>query len=241
MDKFSKENRGFDVDTQRTVFQREKEEAHDYRYFPDPDLPPVVVDDAWREAVRGQIGELPLPRRQRYMDQYNLSFKDADALTQDAGSGDLLDAAVKAGATPKRVTNLLLGRIAAAANARDCSLAEVGVSAGPLGELAGMIDGGKVNATAGDKVLARMIESGGEPLAIAEQLNLLAITDAGAIEGWVDQVIADNAAVGEQIRSGDKKAAKAFGFLMGQVMKLSGGKAPPAEIKKLLERKLGGG
>lgn len=242
-----KENRGYDVDRGVTVFQREKEEAHDYRYFPDPDLVPVFVDDAWRIRVAEQIGELPLPRRQRYMGEYGLSFKEADALTQDVGSGDLLDAAVQAGATPKRITNFLLGRIAATANARGCTLAEAGLSAGKLAALAAMVDQGKINATAADKVLevllAEAAEGTGpsEPSAVAERLNLLAVTDAGAVEAWVDQVIAANAGPAEQIRTGDKKAKQAFGFLMGQVMKVSGGKAPPAAAKQLLERKLGQG
>ncbi len=239
--KLGKENRGYDVDTGRTVFQRGKEEAHEYRYFPDPDLVPVVVDDAWREGIAAGIGELPLPRRQRYLDDYGLPFKAADAVTQDAATGDLLDAAVKLGAAPKRVTNLLLSKIAAAANERGCTMAAVGVAAEPLGELARMIDDGKVNATAGERILEAMIDEGGAPAALAEKLNLLAVTDTSALEGWVDDVIAANAAIIEQIRSGDKKAAKAFGFLMGQIMKASAGKAPPAEVKKMLEAKIQGG
>jgi aspartyl-tRNA(Asn)/glutamyl-tRNA(Gln) amidotransferase subunit B len=238
IDKVGKENRGYDVDAARTVFQREKEEAHDYRYFPDPDLVPVVVDDAWREGIRAQIGELPLARRERYMTAYRLSFKEADSLTQDIASGDLLDAAVRAGGTPKRVTNLLLGRIAAAANERGVALAEVGVAAGQLAELAGMLDAGKINASAGDRIVEVLIAEGGSPAALAETLNLLAVTDTSAVEAWVDQAIAANAGPAEQVRTGDKKAKQAFGFLMGAVMKASGGKAPPAAVKELLERKL---
>ena len=238
IEKVGKENRGYDVDTGRTVFQREKEEAHDYRYFPDPDLAPVVVDEAWRQRVRGQIGELPLPRRARYIESYSLSFKEADALTQDAASGDLLDQAVKLGATPKRATNLLLGRVAAMANERGVSLAEVGISASQLAELARMVDQGKINATSSDRVMEVMIAEAGQPLAIAQKLNLLAVTDSSAIEEWVDQAIAANAGPAEQVRTGDKKAKQAFGFLMGAVMKASGGKAPPAAVKELLEKKL---
>ncbi|MFW6146175.1 MAG: Asp-tRNA(Asn)/Glu-tRNA(Gln) amidotransferase subunit GatB [Planctomycetota bacterium] len=238
LDKLGKENRGYDVDGARTVYQRSKEEAHDYRYFPEPDLVPVVVDDAWRHRLRERIGELPLARRQRYMDAYGLSFKEADALTQDVATGDLLDDAVAAGATAKRVTNLLLGRIAAVANERDCPLAEVGVRATQLGELAAMIDASAVNASAGDKILDILIAEGGSPEAIAEANNFLAVTDIAAVEQWVDDVLAANPDIVEQIRSGHKKAKQAFGFLMGQVMKASKGKAPPAEAKRLLEEKL---
>ena len=237
--KLGKQNRGFDDDRGQTVFQREKEEAHDYRYFPEPDLMPVVVDDAWRQRVAATIGELPLPRRSRYMETYGLSFKEADALTQDAATGALLDDAVAQGAAAKRVSNLLLGRLSAAANERGCALAEVGVSATQLAELAVMMDQGKVNASAGDKILEALIANGGHPLAIAQQLNLLAVTDSGAIEEWVNAAIAANPGPADQIRAGDKKAKQAFGFLMGAVMKLSGGKAPPVTVKQLLETKLG--
>jgi len=241
MDKVGKENRGYDVDGGRTVYQRSKEEAHDYRYFPDPDLVPVIVDPEWRERIAARIGELPLPRRKRYIDEYGLSFKEADALTQDAPSGDLLDAAVAAGATPKRVTNLILGKIAAAANERGCSPAEVGVTANQLTELASMVDAGKVNATAGEKILETMIAEGGAPMELAEKLNLLAVTDTAALAAWVDEVIAANPGPVEQVRTGEKKAKQAFGFMMGQVMKLSKGKAPPAEVKALLESKIQAG
>ena len=238
LEKLGKENRGFDDATGKTVFQREKEEAHDYRYFPDPDLMPVVVDDDWRGRVAAQIGELPLPRRARYMQQYSLSFKEADALTQDGKSGDLLDQAVAAGASAKRVTNLLLGRIAATANERDCALAEVGITAAQLAELAKMMDGGTVSASAADRVLVELIEKGGEPMATAKALNLLAVTDTAQMEAWVDQAMAANPEIVAQICAGDKKADKARGFLMGQIMKLSAGKAPPAQTKAMLEKKL---
>ena len=238
LEEVGKENRGYDVDKGRTVFQREKEEAQDYRYFPDPDLVPVVVDEAWLERIGSQIGELPLARRQRYMSEYGLSLKEADALTGDAPTGDLLDRARGMGASPKRVTNLLLGKIAAAANERACSLADVGVSAEALAELANMIDSGQVNATAAEAILEILIAEGGEPMAIAEQRNLLAVTDATALQEWVDQVVAEQAQIVAQVRAGDKKAKKAFGFLMGRIMMASAGKAPPAEVKKLLERRI---
>ncbi len=237
--KVGKENRGYDVDSGRTVFQREKEEAHDYRYFPEPDLVPVAVDDAWRARVASQIGELPLARRARYVEQLGLSFKEADALTQDPASGDLLDQAVAAGASAKRLANFLLGRIAAAANERAVSLAGVGVSAEQLASLATMVEAGELNATAADRVLEAIINEGGEPAAVAERLNLLAVKDLGQLEAWVNQAIAANPGPVEQIRTGDKKAKAAFGFLMGHVMKASGGAAPPAEVKKLLETKIG--
>ncbi|MFW5840087.1 MAG: Asp-tRNA(Asn)/Glu-tRNA(Gln) amidotransferase subunit GatB [Planctomycetota bacterium] len=239
LEKHGKQNRGFDDARGITVFQRGKEEAHDYRYFPDPDLVPVLIDDAWRQRVAASIGELPLARRKRFIDAYGLSFKDADALTQDPATGDLLDRAVGAGAMPNRVCNFLLGQIAAQANTRNCSLAEVGVSAEQLAELARMTDEGKVNATAAGKILEILIESGGNPSQIAQAEGLLAMRDLGQIETWVDEAIAANPQAVQQVKEGGKKQKKAFGFLTGQVMQKSRGTAPPAEVQKLLQSKLG--
>ena len=238
LEKVGKQNRGFDDNRGVTVFQRAKEEAHDYRYFPDPDLVPVVVDSAWRDAVISSIGELPLARRQRYMETYGLTFKEADALTQDIPTGDLLDQAIKLGADPKRCTNLLLGRGSALANERGCSIAQVGVSAVQLAELAKMADAGEINATSAGRIFDMLVERGGSAKNLAAAEGLLAVTDSSALEAWVDQVLAANPDAVAEIKAGGKKQKRAFGFLMGQVMKLSGGAAAPAQVQQLFERKL---
>ena len=238
--RLGKQNRGYDDDTAQTVFQREKEEAHDYRYFPDPDLVPVRVDDAWREALGGRIGELPLARRARYQADWSLTFKEADALTQDAPTGDVLDAAAADGADVKKCVNLLLGRGAAIANERGCTIAEIGVEAGPLAALVKMQSAGDINATAAAKIFDRMIAGGGPPEEIAAAEGLLAIRDTGRIASWVEEAIADNPEAVEDVRSGGKKQKRAFGFLMGQVMQKSKGAAPPAEVQRLFREKLGG-
>jgi aspartyl-tRNA(Asn)/glutamyl-tRNA(Gln) amidotransferase subunit B len=235
--KLGKQNRGYDDNAEKTVFQREKEEAHDYRYFPDPDLPAVVVDEAWREDIRSEIGELPLARRQRYMDQYNLAFQEADALTMDAATGDLLDAAIAAGAEPKRCVNLLLGRAVAIAKERDCTIAELGITAEQLAELATMLTDSKINATSAEKVLVTVIDDGGSPSQIAEAQGLLQVSDTGQLEAWVDEALAENPDAVAKAREGDKKV---IGFLMGQVMQKSRGAANPGEANKLLQQKLNG-
>jgi len=237
--KKNKQNRGYDDARGITVFQREKEESHDYRYFPDPDLAAVAVDDAWRESQASQIGELPLARCKRYMSEYGLTDKEADALTQDSPTGDLLDEAVSAGADAKRCTNLLLGRGAALANERGCSIAEIGVKAGRLAELARMLSDGKVNATSAAKIFDRLVESGDSPAAIAQADGLLAMTDTGAVEAWVEDAVAANQQAVQDVMEGGKNAKRAFGFLMGQVMQRSGGTARPAEVQQLLNQKLG--
>jgi aspartyl-tRNA(Asn)/glutamyl-tRNA(Gln) amidotransferase subunit B len=239
IEKLGKQNRGYDDASGKTVFQRDKEEAHDYRYFPEPDLMPVTVDDAWRERIAGQIGELPLARRARYMEKFALAFKEADALTQDAATGDLLDGAMKAGADAKRATNLLLGRGAAIANERGCTIAELGIDADKLAELAKMTDAGEINATAAAKVFDVMATEGGSPRQIAERENLLAVTDTSQLEAWVDAAIAANPQAVADVKEGGKKQKRAFGFLMGQVMQASRGAAPPAEVNKLLTSRLG--
>ncbi len=237
--KKNKQNRGYDDARGITVFQREKEESHDYRYFPDPDLAAVAVDDAWRESVAGQIGELPLARCKRFMSEYGLTDKEADALTLDSPTGDLLDQAVSAGADAKRCTNLLLGRGAALANERGCAIAEIGIKACQLAELAIMLSDGRVNATSAAKIFDRIIETGDSPAAIAEAEGLLVVTDTGAIDAWVEEAVAANQQAVQDVMDGGKKAKRAFGFLMGQVMQRSGGTARPSEVHQLLNQKLG--
>jgi aspartyl-tRNA(Asn)/glutamyl-tRNA(Gln) amidotransferase subunit B len=237
LDKLQKQNRGYD-DSGKTLFQREKEEAHDYRYFPDPDLVPVIVSDQWSDGIAATIGELPLARRARYMESYQLTFAEADALTQDAPTGDLLDNAVKLGADAKRCVNLLLSRGAAIANERGCTIAQIGVTAEQLGELAIMLDADEVNATAAAKIFDKMVADQRSPRSVAEVEKLLAVTDIGQIEQWVDEAIAENPQAIEEVRSGGKKQTKAFGFLTGQVMQKSRGAARAGEVQRLLKEKL---
>ncbi len=239
IDKLGKQNRGYDDDLGRTVFQREKEEAHDYRYFPEPDLAAVTVSQEWRDGISSQIGELPLARRARYMKDYALSFKEADALTLDCPTGEMLDAAVAAGAKARRCANLLLGRGSAIANERRCAIAEIGVTAGQLAELAKMLDDGQINATAAAKVFDELTDSDDSPRAIAEAHCLLAVTDTGQIVAWVDEAVAANPRAVQDVKAGGKKQARAFGFLTGQVMQKSRGAAKPEEVQRLLRQKLG--
>ncbi|MHC4983823.1 MAG: Asp-tRNA(Asn)/Glu-tRNA(Gln) amidotransferase subunit GatB, partial [Planctomycetota bacterium] len=182
----------------------------------------------------------PLARRKRYADSLGLSFKEADALTQDTATGDLLEEAVKGGADVKRCVNLLLGRGSAIANERGCAIAEIGITAGQLGELAKMLQADEVNATAAAKIFDIMAATGTAPKKIAEAEGLLAVTDAGQIEAWVDEAIAANPAAVEDVKSGGKKQQKAFGFLMGRVMQKSRGAAQPDQVRRLLSKKLEG-
>jgi len=242
MDAYPKQNRGYDDATGQTLFQRSKEEAHDYRYFPDPDLAPVRVSDEWREQIRSAIGELPLARRTRYVETLALDFKQADALTQDLVTGDLFDAAVADGADPKRCANFLLSRGAALANERDCAIGEIGLTPAALASLAKMTDAGDINATAAARIFDILASPGQDqdqdPKAIARAEGLLAVRDTAQIDAWVDEAIAANPQAVDDVREGGKKQKRAFGFLMGQVMQKSHGAATPADVQRLLKEKL---
>jgi len=235
-----KQNWGWRDDLNACEFQRGKEEAHDYRYFPEPDLVPVVVDDDWRERIAAEIGELPIARKARYLSEYKLTDKEADALTQDAPTGDLLDSAVRLGGDPRHCVNVMLGKLAAIANERGCAIAQVGYSAEQLADLTRMIVARYITSTNVPVIVAFGIDSGEIPSTEAEARGLLAVSDAGQIAEWVDQAIAANPQAVADVAAGGKKQKKAFGFLMGQVMQLSKGAAAPAEVQKLLREKLGG-
>ena len=235
----NKSTRGWDDVNEVTVLQREKEEAHDYRYFPDPDLVPVVTSEPWLNAIRSRLCELPAPRQVRYVREYGLSEYDSGVLTADRSTADFFEAAVAAGAEPKRVCNLLTQVGLKLAKDRGRDLPGLGLEPGAVADLAKMIDAGTVSASAGNTILSAMAETGKKPGVLAQELNLLQKSDAGELERILDQVLAENPAIVAQITSGDKKAQKARGFLMGQVMQKTKGQANPKIVAELLNKKLG--
>jgi len=235
----NKSTRGWDDVNEVTVLQREKEEAHDYRYFPDPDLVPVTPTPQWLAQVRAKLCELPIQRQIRYMAEYGLSEYDAGVLTADRSTADFFEQAVKAGAASKRVCNLLTQVGLKLANERGRDLPGLGLEPAGVAELAKMIDVGTISASAGNTILTAMVETGKRPDVLAEELNLLQKSDAGELERILDHVLAENPAIVTQITSGDKKAQKARGFLMGQVMQKTKGQANPKIVAELLSKKLG--
>jgi aspartyl-tRNA(Asn)/glutamyl-tRNA(Gln) amidotransferase subunit B len=234
-----KQNRGFDVESGMTVFQREKEEAHDYRYFPDPDLVPVTVSREWVERIQKDLGELPTQREIRYRQTYGFSDRESALLTQDRAIGELFDCALEAGGDPKHCVNLLIGRAAFLANQRGCSLSELGLRARALAELSTLLAEGRIVSTTASKLFDRMLEEDRSPLELAEEGNLLVQTDLQALKCWVQEALEENPQAREDVLSGGKKEKKAFGYLMGQIMKKSKGKAPPQEAQKFLREALG--
>ncbi|MCK5565726.1 MAG: Asp-tRNA(Asn)/Glu-tRNA(Gln) amidotransferase subunit GatB [Planctomycetes bacterium] len=229
---------GWDDDNQCTVLQREKEEAHDYRYFPDPDLVPVEMSDEWLGEIKSRLCELPLQMQMRFVQDYKLSDYDAGVLTADRQTAEYFDATVKSGVDPKRVCNILTQTGLKLANEAGCKVAELGVSSDGLAELAKMVDASEISASASVTIFEEMTKSKGAPKATAEKLNLIQKSDAGEIESLIDQVIADNPKAVAEATSGSKKAKKSAGFLMGQVMQRSKGQANPKVVSEILNKKL---
>lgn len=234
----NKSTYGWDDVNQRTVLQREKEEAHDYRYFPDPDLVPVVVSDQWLEEIKARLCELPLAMQKRFVGDYGLSDYDAQVLTGEKATGVFFDAAVRCGGDPKRVCNLLTQTGLKLANERQTTVDALGVSPEHLAVLAKMTDEGQISATSAAVIFEEMTRSGGDPVLIAEAKNLIQRSDTGEIEALVEQVLADNAQAVQDAKDNPKKAKKALGFLTGQVIQQSKGQANPKLVSQVLNQRL---
>jgi aspartyl-tRNA(Asn)/glutamyl-tRNA(Gln) amidotransferase subunit B len=208
---------GWDEPTQSTFLQRTKEEAHDYRYFPDPDLPLVEVDEAWLAELKSQIGELPAARRKRYVEALGLSAADAATLVGDRQTGDLYEQAIAAGGDAKRVANLILSHGRRIANVRNVPLAAVGIKPIRLAEVANLIAGGKLapSEPAG-LVLEKLLERDGPAEAVAAELGLIQVSDTAAIDAAIAAMIAANPKPLADYQAGKQSA---LGALVGMVMK----------------------
>ncbi|OQY05210.1 MAG: glutaminyl-tRNA synthase (glutamine-hydrolyzing) subunit B [Planctomycetales bacterium 4572_13] len=229
---------GWDDDNQMTVLQREKEEAHDYRYFPDPDLVPVKVDADWLGEIKSRLCELPSQMQQRFVSEYGLSNYDAGVLTADRATAGFFDKTVKLGATVKRVCNLLTQTGLKLAKEKGVPVDQLNITDEALADLAKMADVGDVSASAATTIFEMMAESGENPKKIAEEKNLIQKSDSGEIETLIDQVIAENPKAVEDAKNNPKKAKKSAGFLMGQVMQKSKGQANPKVVSQILNKKL---
>ncbi len=234
----NKRNRGWDDVRAVTVPQREKEEAHDYRYFPDPDLVPLTVQAAWVAELRERQPELPLCRMERFISEYALPPRDAHALVEDRATADLLDHAAEAGGDKTTLGKHFLSFWARFANERGTTIAGLRISPGRLAELANLAATGRINATAAAQVAEAMLANHDAPTVLAEQLGLMQSRDTDQIAAWVAEVLASNAAAVQDAVANPKKARAARGFLTGQVMKVSGGKADPKIAGELIDRAL---
>jgi aspartyl-tRNA(Asn)/glutamyl-tRNA(Gln) amidotransferase subunit B len=236
----NKKTFGWDDIREVTVLQREKEEAHDYRYFPDPDLVPVVVNEKWLAEIKTKLCELPLKMQKRFVIAYGLSDYDASVLTADRGMAEYFDEVVKDGADAKLACNLLTQIGLRIGNKKGCGVDKLGIELQRFAELAKMVESGQISATASVTIFEKMTQSEDSPQKIAESLNLLQKSDEGELEKIIDEVIAANPQAVDDAKSGDKKSKKAHGFLMGQVMQKTKGTANPQVVAKILSSKLKG-
>ncbi len=239
MEMGNKTTRGWDDEREVTVLQREKEEAHDYRYFPEPDLVPVELTPEWLQEIRSRLCELPIKRQLRYVEQFKLSDYDAGVLTAERSTSDLFDEAVKAGADPKRICNLLTQTGLKIANEKGCSVGDLGLKPKSLAQLASMIEADTISVSSSVPIFEAMVETGKEPQVLAEELNLIQKSDVSELESVVEQVLAENPKAVEDVTSGGKKSKKARGFLLGQVMQKTKGQANPKVVSEILASKLG--
>jgi len=229
------ETRLWDQATSRTITMRSKEEAHDYRYFPEPDLPPVDVDAARVGAARQALPELPAARRDRFLAEYGLSAYDATELTRLRETGDWFAAVVAAGAPAKPAANWLMGEMARKLNDAGLSLGDSPVSAAGLAGLIDLVERRVINSSTAKDVFEKMWTSGATAPAIVDSDGLAQISDEGALAAAVDHVLVTHPEPARQYRAGQTKV---LGFLVGQVMKATGGKASPALVNELLRRAL---
>jgi aspartyl-tRNA(Asn)/glutamyl-tRNA(Gln) amidotransferase subunit B len=225
----------FNPDTGETRAMRTKEEANDYRYFPDPDLLPLTITEADKAAVQAHMPELPDAMKLRFETQYGLSAYDANALTTSRGLADYFTAVVDAGAEAKQVANWVMGSVSAKLNAENQPISASPVSAASLAQLLKRIVDNTISNNAAKQVFEVLWTGQQDVDAIIEQLGLKQVSDSGAIEAIIDEVLAANPAMVEEFKAGKEKA---FNALVGQAMKASKGKATPAQVNEVLKRKL---
>jgi aspartyl-tRNA(Asn)/glutamyl-tRNA(Gln) amidotransferase subunit B len=226
----------FDADTGETRAMRSKEDAQDYRYFPDPDLPPLVIAPEWVAKVRGEMSELPRAMATRFQADYGLPVDAAGLMTQSKAFASYFESASKASGQPKLVANWLMGELSRRLNADAKTIERCPVAAPVLAQLIGRIADGTVSNNGARQVVDVLWAEGGEVDAVIEAMGLKQMSDTGALAAIIDTVLAANPKSIEEYRAGKDKA---FNALVGQVMKASQGKANPAEVNAVLKQKLG--
>lgn len=233
--KVVQETRTWDEKEGVTKSMRTKEEANDYRYFPEPDLVPFTVSDEYIENIRKSLPELPDARKERYMKEFGLSSEDAVFMTNDKATADYFEAAVDAGADPKACVNWLMGEFASQLSTDGIEISKAPVSAENLAALLKLISKGTISGKIAKKVFATMWKEGGNPEEIVKARGLVQISDTAELSKLVDEVVGKNPKAVEDFKAGKKKAV---GALVGQIMKATKGKANPRVINELLNKKL---
>jgi len=232
----AQQTRLFDAGRGITRPMRSKEEAHDYRYFPDPDLLPLVLDPEWVARLRGELPELPDTKKARFVSAYGLSPEDAGVLVSEKETAQFFER-VAAGRDPKTAANWVMGDLFGALNRLGIGIEQSPVSAEQLGSLIDLIADGTISGRLAKDVFAEMLASGANPGAIVEAKGLRQVTDSGAIEAVIDTVMAAQAEKVAEYRAGREKI---YGFFVGQIMRATEGKANPGLVNELLRKKLTG-
>ena len=234
------ETRLYNGDTRTARSMRSKEEANDYRYFPCPDLLPVVIDDAVIKHLRDNLPELPDARHQRFMAEYNLSDYDAAVLGDNGNMAAYFESAANVCGDAKLAANWLMGELSARLNAQDMDINQSPVTSEQLGKMVLRIKDNSISSKMAKDVLQAMWDGEGDPDSIIEKRGLKQVSDSGALEQIVDDVIASNPAMVEDyVKSDETKRKKKLGGFMGQIMKASKGQANPQQVNDILLKKLG--
>jgi len=229
--KIIQETRRWDESKQKTLPMRSKEMAHDYRYFPDPDLVPIVVSDEYIHEIKETLPELPVQKRQKFINEYKLPEYDAGIITSSKHLAYFFEEANKYYYNPKGVSNFIMGELMRLMKEKDLEYKDIPVAPANLGTLLKLIDEGKISVSIGKKVFETMFETGKSPDTIVKEQGLIQISDESELLKLVKQVIDDNPKSVEDYLAGKDKA---LGFLVGQIMRLSKGKANPQIVNKLL-------
>jgi aspartyl-tRNA(Asn)/glutamyl-tRNA(Gln) amidotransferase subunit B len=229
------ETRLWDMEKGITVSMRGKEEAHDYRYFPDPDLLPIVVEDSWVEAIRKSLPELPHAKKVRFMESYGIPSANADLLTSSRALADYFEACAGQSVDPKTAANWIMGSLLAVLNAKNKTIEETPVSPERLAALLKLVDSGVISGKIAKTVFEEMVSSDKSPEAIVEEKGLVQITDEKAIADIVEALLTENP---KEVNAYKAGKTKLLGFFVGQAMKATRGKANPKMVNDILKRAL---
>ena len=233
--KIIQETRLWNSEKNITESMRGKEEAHDYRYFPDPDLLPLIVDDAWIDKVRSSLPELPAVKQTRFMNQYKLPEYDASLLIQSQSLADFFEACVRLYNEPKKISNWIMTELLRELKNRDIEIHQSKIDTKLFTKLLQIINQGTISTNAGKEVFSKMMESGEDPEKIVQDLGLAQVSDTDSLELLINEVLKNHPDEFERLKKGD---GKLMGFFVGQIMKASKGKANPKLLNELIAKKL---